>query len=80
MGALGSLSQEAGVAREGGWGCEVLGRSWVVVSRVISRVTVVITHTRGLRAQIITTHGPPSIDLFITLRAPRSPPSSKEVP
>ena len=36
--------------------CTVLGGSWVVVSGVISKVTVVITYIRGL----ITTHEPPS--------------------
>ena len=40
-----------------------LGGSWVVViSRAISRVTTAVTHIRGLRTPLITTHEPPSID------------------
>ena len=38
----------------------VLGGSWVVISRVISRVTILITHIRGLITPLITTHEPPS--------------------
>ena len=38
----------------------LLGGSWVVISRVISRVTIIITHTRGLITPLITTHEPPS--------------------
>ena len=38
----------------------VLGGSWVVTSGVISRVTIVITHIRGLITPLITTHEPPS--------------------
>ena len=30
--------------------------SWVVISRVISRVTIAITHTWGLTAAVIATH------------------------
>ena len=40
---------------------ELLGGSWVVTSRVISRVTILITHIRGLITPLITTHEPPSI-------------------
>ena len=37
------------------------GDSWVVISGVISRVTIVITHIRGgITLLIITTHEPPS--------------------
>ena len=39
----------------------LLGGSWVVISRVISRVTIVITHIRGLITPLITTHEPPSV-------------------
>ena len=39
---------------------EALGRSWVVISGVLSRVTFVITHVRGLITALITTHEPPS--------------------
>ena len=40
----------------------LLGVSWTVISRVISRVAIVITHIRGLIAPviIITTPEPPS--------------------
>ena len=38
----------------------LLGGSWVVISGVISRVTVFITHIRGLITPRITTHEPPS--------------------
>ena len=31
----------------------LLGGSWVVISRVISRVTILITHTRGLITPLI---------------------------
>ena len=37
-----------------------LGGSWVVISRVISRITVLITHIRGLITLLITAHEPPS--------------------
>ena len=33
----------------------LLGGSWVVISRVISRVTILITHNRGLITPLITT-------------------------
>ena len=38
----------------------ILGGFWVVVSGVISRVLIVITHIRGLITSLITTHEPPS--------------------
>ena len=38
----------------------VLGGSWVAISRVISKVTIAITHIRGLIAILITSHEPPS--------------------
>ena len=38
----------------------VLGGSWVVISRVISRVTILITHSRGLMTLLTTAHEPPS--------------------
>ena len=37
-----------------------LGGSWVVISKVISRVAMVITYIRGLILPLITTHEPPS--------------------
>ena len=33
----------------------------MVIGRVISRVTILITHIRGLITALITTHEPPSI-------------------
>ena len=38
----------------------VLGGSGLVISRVISRVTILITHIRGLITLLITTPEPPS--------------------
>ena len=38
---------------------DVLGGSWVVISRVISRETILITPIRGLLTPLIT-HEPPS--------------------
>ena len=34
--------------------------SWVVISGVISRVTILMTHIRGLITPLMTTHEPPS--------------------
>ena len=39
---------------------ELLGGSWVVVSGLISKVTIDITHIKGLITPLITTHQPPS--------------------
>ena len=33
---------------------------WVVLSRLISRVTILVTHIRGLKTPLISTHEPPS--------------------
>ena len=38
----------------------LLGGSWVIISGVISGVTILITHIRGLTTPLITTHEPPS--------------------
>ena len=38
----------------------LLGGSWVVISRLKSRVTILITHIRGLISPLIATHEPPS--------------------
>ena len=38
----------------------LLGGSWVVISRVISKVTIIITHNRRLITPLITTPEPPS--------------------
>ena len=40
--------------------CSRLGGSWILRSRVISRVTILITHIRGLITLLITTPEPPS--------------------
>ena len=42
--------------------CHLPGGSWVVLSGVISRVTILITHIRGLISLLITTHEPLSGD------------------
>ena len=44
----------------------MLGGSWVVKSRVISRVTIVITYVRGLRTLLLTAHEPPSVSSSAT--------------
>ena len=44
----------------GGFRAVLLGGSWVVISRVITRVTILITHIRGLIAPLATRHEPPS--------------------
>ena len=36
----------------------ILGGSWVVISSVISRVTILISHIRGLITPLITSHEP----------------------
>ena len=41
---------------------EALGGSWVVISRVISRITILITLIRGLIPLLITIHESPSRD------------------
>ena len=38
----------------------MLGGSWVAISRVISRVPIVLTHITGLITPLITTREPPS--------------------
>ena len=38
----------------------LLGGSWVVKSRVISKVSILLTHIRGRITPLITTHEPPS--------------------
>ena len=38
----------------------LLGGSWVVISRVISKVTMLMTPVRALITPVITTHEPPS--------------------
>ena len=40
--------------------CMLLGGSWAVISGLISKVTIVKTHTRGLITILITTHEHPS--------------------
>ena len=36
----------------------ILGGSWVVISRVISRITLVVTYIKGLITPLLTTHEP----------------------
>ena len=54
--SFGPCKYQAGLRRC----CALLGGSWVVISGVISRVTIVITQIRGLITPLITTHEPPS--------------------
>ena len=44
----------------------ILGGSWVVISGVIIKATLVITHIRGRITILITTHEPPSTRLDIS--------------
>ena len=39
----------------------LLGGSWGLISRVISRETILITHIRGLITPLVTTPEPPSM-------------------
>ena len=39
----------------------LLGGSWVVICGIISRVSIVISHIRGLVTPLTTTHEPPSM-------------------
>ena len=50
------------LARPTSWS---LGGSWLVISRVKSRVTAVRTHITGLKTLLITTHEPPSMTLLL---------------
>ena len=45
-----------------------LGGSWVVTSRVISRITILIAHIQGLITLLITTPEPPSTPALTRLR------------
>ena len=47
----------------------LLGGSWVVISRVVSRVTILITHTRGLTTPLITNPEPSSRSPKVCLSA-----------
>ena len=49
----------------------MLGGSWVVISGVLSKVTVLITPTRGLITPLITTHEPPSKTQHLGRRGPK---------
>ena len=40
----------------------LLGGSWVVISGVTSKATIVTTHIRGFVTRIVSTHEPPSRD------------------
>ena len=56
--------------RQWGWTealspANILGGSWLAISRVVSRVTIVITYIRRLTTPLITTHEPPSTDLHL---------------
>ena len=55
----------------------ILGGSRVVISGAISRVSILITHIKGLITPLITTHEPPSntpkSQRLPTLRRPPKP-------
>ena len=52
-------------------------RFMVVISRVISRITIVIAHIRGLKTPFITTHEPPSV--AVASHTPETPSSQRNV-
>ena len=49
---------------------QLLAGSWLVISSVISRITMVIAYIRGLITPLITTHEPPSIWVVVNIRVP----------
>ena len=51
----------------------LLGGSWVVISGVISRVTIIITPSRGFVAPVITAHEPPSTGVQLQRLSEDSP-------
>ena len=56
-----SWESDAGYFLVGFWGLGfTLRGSWLVISGVIGRVTVIITPIRGIIALLVTTHEPPS--------------------
>ena len=59
-----------------GVGFNLLGGSWAVISRVISRVTIIITRIRGLMTPLITTLNPqsPNPKPYRTLKGPLKEP------
>ena len=59
-----NIEVEGGFRASKGVGRVLLGGSWVVISRGMSRVTIVMTHIRGLITILITTHEPPSRRLW----------------
>ena len=61
-----------------GLGLDPLGGSWVVISGVIRKVTIVTTHIRGLITLLMTTHEPPSIATTYNLPRERSCPETQE--
>ena len=48
----------------------LLGGSWVVITGVISRVTILTSHIRELITPLITTHEPPSKPSTLSYRSP----------
>ena len=63
----GDVKSTPSVTRPGAvWRLLLLGGSWVVISRAITRVTILITLVRGLITPLITTPEPPSTRLLKT--------------
>ena len=56
-------SQDAGESKTSPEGVIILGGSWGGISTVLYRVTILITHIKGLMTPLITTHEPPRIGL-----------------
>ena len=55
----------------------LLGGSWVVISGVRSKVTILITLVRGLITPLITTHEPPSTTLRLHATRALAPPGRR---
>ena len=66
MGTLSKLGRSKSegsrpLVRRGCYGVSPYLGSWVVISRVIGKITIVITYVRGLITPLITTHEPNNI-------------------
>ena len=48
---------------------DLLAGSWLAIGRVISRVTIGITHIRGLITPLVATHAPPSRGIHKCIRS-----------
>ena len=68
MGSDPFLRESTGLSRLSLKGHARLGGSWVVINGVISRVTILMNHTRGLITPLRTTHEPPRDPIQLGIR------------